>query len=80
LHYLPLLFERFATPPARKAPPGFSIGEPGNPRADCGGTFSSGHCFGLIFAFSFCLDECAMGFPDSSCLFFDLIPFIYLLS
>jgi len=25
-------------------------------------------------------DECAMGFPDSSCLFFDLIPFVYLLS
>jgi len=34
----------------------------------------------LIFAFSFRLDECAMGFPDSSCLFFDLIPFVYLLS
>jgi len=35
---------------------------------------------GLIFGFSFCLDECAMGFPDSSCLFFDLIPFVYLFS
>ena len=35
-------------------------------------------CF--IFAFSCCLDECTMGFPDSSFLFFDLIPFVYLLS
>jgi len=25
-------------------------------------------------------DDCAMGFPHSSCLFFDLIPFVYLLS
>jgi len=31
-------------------------------------------------AFSFCLYECAMGFPDSSCLCFDLIPFASLLS
>jgi len=34
----------------------------------------------LNFAFFFCLDEYAMGFPDSSSLFFDLIPFAYLLS
>jgi len=26
------------------APPGFSLGGPGNPRADCAGIFSSGHC------------------------------------
>jgi len=32
------------------------------------------------FCVFFSLDECAMGFPDSSCLFFDLIPFVYLLS
>jgi len=34
----------------------------------------------LIFDFSFCPDDGAMGFPSSSCLFFDLIPFVYLLS
>ena len=34
----------------------------------------------LIFDFSFCPDKCAMGFPDYSGLFFDLIPFLYLLS
>ena len=33
-------------------------------------------CF-LFFLYS---DDRAMGFPDSSCLFFDLIPFVYLLS
>jgi len=32
------------------------------------------------FCFSFLLDDRSMGFPDSSCLFFDLIPFVYLLS
>ena len=33
----------------------------------------------LIFVVSFCPDECAMGFHDSCCLFFDLFPFVYLL-
>ena len=34
----------------------------------------------FAFCFFFCSDDRAMGFPDSSCLFFDLIPFVYLLS
>ena len=63
-----------------QAPPGFSLGGPGNPRADCAGTLLWWSPLCLIFCVSFCLDECAMGFPDSSCLFFDLIPFVYLLS
>ena len=39
LHYLLLLFKRSVTLQARSAPPGFSLVEPGNPRADCAGTF-----------------------------------------
>jgi len=34
----------------------------------------------VCFLFFLCSDNRAMGFPASSCLFFDLIPFIYLLS
>jgi len=34
----------------------------------------------LWFLFFLCSDDRAMGFPDSFCLFFDLIPFVYLLS
>jgi len=34
----------------------------------------------VCFLFFLCSDDRAMGFPDSSCLFFDLIPFVYLLS
>ena len=48
IHYLLLLVERSAKPRDRSswlsAPPGFSLGGPGNPRADCAGTFSSGRC------------------------------------
>jgi len=41
--------------------------------------FSTGlHCG--CFLFFFCSDDRTMGFPDSSCLFLDLIPFVYLLS
>ena len=36
--------------------------------------------FCLIFDFSFCLDESAMGLPNSACLFLDLIFFVSLLS
>jgi len=42
-------------------------------------TFSSGLRY-VCFLFFFRLDDRAMGFPDSSCLFFDLIPFLYLVS
>ena len=41
--------------------------------------FASGLCY-FCFLFFLCLDDRALGFPDSSCLFFDLIPFVYLLS
>jgi len=41
--------------------------------------FSIGLRF-VCFLFFLCSDDRAMGFPDSSCLFFDLIPFGYLLS
>jgi len=34
----------------------------------------------VCFLFFFCSDDRAMCFPDSSCLSFDLIPFVYLLS
>jgi len=34
----------------------------------------------VCFLFFLCSDDRAMSFPDSSCLFFDLIPFVYLLS
>ena len=40
---------------------------------------SSGLRF-VCFLFFLCSDDRAMGFPDSSCWFFDLIPFVYLLS
>ena len=43
------------------------------------GNFSSGRCV-VCFLFFLCSDDRTMGFPDSSCLFFDLIPFVYLLS
>ena len=33
----------------------------------------------FTFLIFFCSDDRAMGFPDSSCLFFDLIPLVYLL-
>jgi len=32
----------------------------------------------FAFFFFFCSDDHTMGFPDSSCLFLDLIPFVYL--
>jgi len=41
--------------------------------------FPSGLCY-ISILFFLCSDNRAMGFPDSSCLFFDLIPFVYLLS
>jgi len=41
--------------------------------------FPSGLCY-VCFLFFLCSDNRAMGFPNSSCLFFDLIPFVYLLS
>jgi len=83
LHYLLLLFgvcQPSRTGPRCSAPPEVSLKaglatlvlimrEPSQVVARC-----------LIFGFSFWLDECAMGFPDSSCLFFDLIPLVYLLS
>ena len=31
----------------------------------------------VCFLMFFCWDDRAMGFPDSCCFFFDLIPFIY---
>jgi len=34
----------------------------------------------VCFLFFFCSDDPAIGFPNSSCLFFDLIPFVYLFS
>ena len=48
------------------------------PRAVCA-EFSRGLRY-VCFLFFFCLDDSAMCFPDSSCLLFDLIPFVYLLS
>jgi len=47
-------------------------------RCVCGKPLS-GLCY-VCFLFFLCSDDRAMGFPDSSCLFFDLIPFVYLLS
>jgi len=80
LHYLLLLFECFAN----------TVGLFGLPRTSIMPSlattvlilwkFLKWLLFCLIFDFSFCPDESAMGFPDSSCLFFDLIPFVSLLS
>jgi len=54
LHYLLLLFERSAKPRDRSswlsAPSGFSLGGPGNPRADYAGTFQ-----GVAALFEFCV-------------------------
>jgi len=60
-------------------PQDFNYAEPGQHRAVCMEPFTW-LILCLIFDLSFYPHECAMGFPDSSCLFFDLIPFIYLLS
>jgi len=50
------------------APPGFSLGGPGNRRVIMRELLKwLLRC--LIFVFSFFLDQCALGFPDSSCLF-----------
>jgi len=61
-------------------PPRFLFGRAWQPSRFLCRNFLMWSLLCLIFAFAFCLDECAMGFPDSSCLFCDLIPFVYLLS
>jgi len=63
---------------ASQPPQDFDYAEPGPSHAECA-EFSSG-LLSVCFLFFLCSDDCAMGFPDSSCLFFDLIPFVYLLS
>jgi len=63
---------------ASEPPQDIDHAEPGPSRAECA-DFSSGlRC--VCFLFFLCSVDRAMGFPDSSCLFFDLIPFVYLLS
>jgi len=59
-------------------PQDFEHAEPGPSRAECA-ELSSGLRY-VCFLFFLCSDDRAMGFLDSSCLFFDLIPFFYLLS
>jgi len=59
-------------------PQDFDHAEPGPSRTECAEFSSSFRC--VCFLFFLCSDDRAMGFPDSSYLFFDLIPFIYLLS
>jgi len=79
LHYLLLLFRGFAnTVGPFHSPQDFDHAEPSPPRA-VHAEFSSGLRF-VSFVFFFCSADRAIGFPDSSCLFFDLIPFAYLLS
>jgi len=78
LHSLLLLFECFANTVGPFRPPqDFDYAEPG-PRAECV-EIKSGHHY-VCFLFFLCSDDRAMGFPDSSCLFFDLIPFVYFFS
>jgi len=60
-----------------RPPQDFDYAEPG-PRAERAEFLSGLHY--VCFLFFLCSDDCAMGFPDSSCLFFDMIPFAYLLS
>jgi len=80
LHYLLPLFRGAAKIAGPFWPPqDFDHAEPGPLPALCVRKFSSDLRF-VCFLFFFCLDDRAMGFPDSSCLFFDLIPFVYLLS
>jgi len=57
----------------------FNHAEPCHPLCRVCGNLSSGYYF-VCFLFFLCSNDRAMGFPNSSCLFFDLIPFIYLLS
>jgi len=79
LHYLFPLCECFANTVGPFRPPqDFDHDEPGPTRAERA-EFSSG-LRDVCFLFFFCSDNRAMGFPDSSSLFFDLIPFVYLLS
>jgi len=79
LHYLLPLFRVCGQNRWRLWPPqDFDHAEPGTPRAECA-EFSKWSCY-ICFLFFFCSDDRAMGFPDSSCLFFDLIPFVCLLS
>jgi len=59
-------------------PQDFDHAEPGTSRTECA-ECSSGLRYVCVL-FVLCSDDRAMGFPDSSCLFFDLIAFVYLLS
>jgi len=78
LHYLLLLFGVLPKQMASEPLQDIDHAEPGPSRAECA-DFSSGLRY-VCFLFFLCSDDRAMGFPDSSCLFFDLIPFVYLLS
>jgi len=79
LHYLLPLFFVCGQNRWRLWPPqDFDHAEPGTPHAECA-EFSKWSCY-VCFLFFLCSDDRAMGFPDSSCLFFDLIPSVYLLS
>jgi len=78
-HYLLLLFDRFANTVGPFRPPqDFNHAESGPP-ALCVRKVLSGLRY-ICFLFFLCSDDRAMGFPDSSSLFFDLISFVYLLS
>ena len=79
MHYLLPLFRGAAKIAGPSRPPqDFDHAKPGPPRTVCA-EIESGLRYVCFWSF-FCLDDRAMGFPDSSCLFFDLIPFVYLLS
>jgi len=78
LHYLLLLFQVLPKQMASWPPQDFDHAEPDTSRAECAEFLSGLHY--ICFLFFFCSDDPAMGFPDSSCFFFDLIPFVYFLS
>ena len=76
LHYLCVLLECFANTVAPFGLPRTSI----IPSLVSPALYSRGNCFSgygfVCFLFFLCSDDHAMGFPDSSCLFFDLISFL----
>ena len=80
MHYLLLLFESFANTVGPFSLPRISI-LPSlvSPALYSRGKFLSGYCV-VCFLLLLFLDDRAMGFLHSSCLFFDLISFVYLLT